>query len=135
MTKKNSLYFGLVDVDVQPNFKFSQVRAVKISIPHLKSKSDCALRIDKDEEIMDNSECPENEDLPVENTQSNNIIRLPTFGLACLFGDKGSGESTKIYDVSRAFKHVREVRRFLSELTVLKIRVSLIPPISTDFQM
>ena len=94
MTKKNSLYFGLVDVDVQPNFKFSQVWAVKISIPHLKSKSDCALRIDKDEEIMDNSECPENEDLPVENTQSNNIIRLPIFGLACLFGDIGSGEST-----------------------------------------
>ena len=61
---------------------------------YLKSKSDCALRIDKDEEIMDNSECPENEDLPIENTQSNNIIRLLTLGIACLFGDKRSEEST-----------------------------------------
>ena len=76
MTKKSSLYFGLADADVRPNFKFSQVRAETNQITHLNSQSDCALKTDKDEEIMDNSECPENQDLPVESTHSNKIIRL-----------------------------------------------------------
>jgi len=83
MTKRSSLYFGLADVDVQPNFKFSQVRAETNQITCSNSQSDnliCALGIDKDEEIMDNSECPENQDLPVES--SNKIIRLSSFELA-----------------------------------------------------
>ena len=90
MTKKSSLYFGLADVDVQPNFKFSQVRAKTNQITCSNSQSDnliCALGIDKDEEIMDNSECPENQDLPVESTHSNKIIRLSSFELA--FGKIG----------------------------------------------
>ena len=82
MTKKSSPYFGLADVDVQPNFKFSQVRAETNQITYSNSQSDCALRIDKDEEIMDNSECPENQDLPAESTHSNKIIRLSSFKLA-----------------------------------------------------
>ena len=83
MTKKSSLYFGLADADVRPNFKFSQVRAeTKFDYQITYSQSDCALGIDKDEEIMDNSECPENQDLPVESTHSNKIIRLSSFKLA-----------------------------------------------------
>ena len=75
MTKKSSLYFGLVDVDDRPSFKYSQVRAETNQINYMNSQSDYALRIDKDEEIMDNSECPEHQDLPVEDK----IIRLPSW--------------------------------------------------------
>lgn len=80
MTKKSSLYFGLVDVDVRPSFKYSQVRAETNQSNYLNSQSDYALRIDKDEEVMDNSECPEHQDLPV----ADQIIRLPSFELACV---------------------------------------------------
>ena len=78
--KKSSPYFGSVDVDVKPNFKFSQVRAVtKFVFRKLIWTANCALSIDKDEEIMDNSEGPENDELPIETKQPNKIIRF-SFG-------------------------------------------------------